>query len=60
MACPHVAGLAALWWQERAENAGRANAAAVRARVIASAVAGGFDANVGFVDRGEGRAMAPA
>lgn len=36
MACPHVAGVAALWWEALAAN-GRAGGATVRAKVIASA-----------------------
>lgn len=58
MACPHVAGLAALWWQRLAKT-GRATASPVRARVIASAQDSGFDPGVTFVDRGNGRATAP-
>ena len=58
MACPHVAGLAALWWQ-KAAAAGRATAGTVRAHVVAAALAEGFVQGVGQVDRGEGLAMAP-
>ena len=58
MACPHVAGLAALWWQKAAAS-GRATAGTVRAHVVAAAQDEGFAEGVGQVDRGEGRAMAP-
>lgn len=59
MACPHVAGLAALWWESATRNVGRATGALVRAQVVAAAKASGFLANVGIADRGAGRAMAP-
>ncbi len=58
MACPHVAGLAALWW-ERAAKTGRATCGNVSAKVIASALTAGFDASVTFIDRGNGRPIAP-
>lgn len=60
MACPHVAGLAALWWQWSLTNMGRAGAAAVRAQVVASARPAGFLPTVTFADRGNGIAKAPA
>ncbi|MDQ0512159.1 S8 family peptidase [Ancylobacter amanitiformis] len=59
MACPHVAGVAALWWESVARQVGNANATMVNARIIASTVADGFTADVGYIDRGAGRVMAP-
>ena len=38
MACPHVAGIAALWWQKIATSPVRANAETVTQRMLASAV----------------------
>lgn len=38
MACPHVAGVAALWWQKTAATAVRPNAETVMQRMLASAV----------------------
>jgi subtilisin family serine protease len=60
MACPHVAGLAALWWQDSMQNVGMATGGLVRAKVLASALPTGFLAGVGLPDRGAGQAMAPA
>lgn len=59
MACPHVAGLAALWWEWALKNQGNVTGGVVRAKVLASAQAGGFVSGVGYTDRGSGRATAP-
>ncbi|MGO8373953.1 S8 family serine peptidase, partial [Rhizobium ruizarguesonis] len=59
MACPHVAGLAALWWQWAAQNQGQATGRNVRARVLASATTIGFVPGVAFSDRGNGYPIAP-
>ncbi len=40
MACPHVAGLAALWWQQIAASAVRASANTVSNKILASAQPG--------------------
>jgi subtilisin family serine protease len=37
MACPHVAGLAALWWDAVRRGPGRKNAAAVQSRLLVNA-----------------------
>lgn len=59
MACPHVAGLAALWWQWLPANMGRASGANVRAKLMANSRAGGFTERVTLADRGSGVATAP-
>jgi subtilisin family serine protease len=57
MACPHVAGVAALWWQAVAAR-GRAGAFNVTAKVVAGAVRDGL-ADLGQEDVGEGLVRAP-
>ncbi|MCP3444542.1 S8 family serine peptidase [Bradyrhizobium sp. CCGUVB14] len=59
MACPHVAGLAALWWESSAKNVGQASGSLVRAQLLAAANPSGFAADITIVDRGAGRAAAP-
>jgi subtilisin family serine protease len=59
MACPHVAGLAALWWESSAKTVGRATGTLVRAQLIGSARASGLT-KVSAFDHGAGRARAPA
>ena len=59
MACPHVAGLAALWWEFAAKNVGKAAGSIVRAQLLASARQSGFVATTAISDRGVGCAMAP-
>ncbi len=57
MACPHVAGLAALWWEREVRETGFAAAATTRASLIAMASrVPGIDR----VDQGIGMARAPA
>ncbi|MGO4123852.1 S8 family serine peptidase [Inquilinus sp. YAF38] len=59
MACPHVAGVAALWWQSERESGNAESALAVRANVIAFAKPAGFAPGVPVVSRGKGLAKAP-
>ncbi len=59
MACPHVAGVAALWWEALRAAPIRANATAVAAKLLASARAGVFAQNVDVADRGLGLITAP-
>ena len=59
MACPHVAGVAALWWQAlRARNI-PVTADTVVAQLRAAARTDVFAASAGVADRGEGLACAP-
>jgi subtilisin family serine protease len=58
MACPHVAGLAALWWERMAKDDGT-TASVVRSKLIGAADESGFALSVKKVDRGTGRALAP-
>jgi subtilisin family serine protease len=57
MACPHVAGVAALWWQAVAAK-GKAGAFNVSAKVVASCSRDGL-ADTGQDDVGEGLVRAP-
>ena len=59
MACPHVAGCAALWWEEIAFLGVPMTAANVIARLRASASTAGFAAGVDMSDRGVGMVKAP-
>jgi subtilisin family serine protease len=60
MACPHVAGVACLWWEEL-KDAGEvpATASTVRTKLLATARTSVFDPDVQFVDRGWGIVTAP-
>ena len=58
MACPHVAGIAALWWQER-RAAGLASARQVGIRLAASARNTVFMNGLGVFDFGDGMVTAP-
>lgn len=59
MACPHVAGVAALWWQAL-RNAGVPQTyRSVEARMLASARRDVFAAGTDIADRGQGLAQAP-
>lgn len=59
MATPHVAGLAALWWQARSGVANNASAAAVKAMLIATARANVFPGGQDPSCTGFGMATAP-
>ena len=61
MACPHVAGIAALWWQRLKEDASvPATASAVVTRLRATCRTDVFRAGVDMLDRGDGLVQAPA
>jgi subtilisin family serine protease len=60
MATPHVAGCAALWWEELAALNVPVTAANVIARLRGTASATGFAPNVDLADRGVGMVQAPA
>ncbi|SED51455.1 Subtilase family protein [Rhizobiales bacterium GAS191] len=57
MACPHVAGLAALWWEREVREIGVVSAASVRSSLVAMATR---VAGISHVDQGGGLAKAPA
>ncbi|MGO4337299.1 S8 family serine peptidase [Labrys sp. KB_33_2] len=59
MACPHVSGVAALWWQALEQKGISASAASVGARILASARRNVFPADVPEVDIGQGMVTAP-
>jgi len=59
MACPHVAGVAALWWDALRKSALNANAMAVTAKLLANARTNVFAPNTDFADRGLGLVTAP-
>lgn len=56
MACPHVAGLAALWWDNQLVQNGATNAEDVKASLRALAV----NTRLRVADQGRGLAIAPA
>jgi len=59
MATPHVAGVAALWWEAMRTAPVRPNATAVAARLLASARTSGFVDGTDPADRGLGIVTAP-
>lgn len=60
MACPHVAGIAALWWEWISKkNQGQVKATDVRAQLRATARDGCFDPKVTLADRGAGIVLGP-
>lgn len=59
MACPHVAGVAALWWDALREQGTRPDAGNVLARLLTSARKDAFAA-ADEADIGQGLVMAPA
>ncbi len=60
MACPHVAGIAALWWHAIRNNSGvPARAPTVLAKLLATARPGVFAPNTDVADRGVGLVTAP-
>jgi subtilisin family serine protease len=60
MACPHVAGIAALWWEALRSQATLVNAPVVVAKLLAMARANVFASKVDVADRGVGIVSAPA
>ncbi|APZ52776.1 S8 family peptidase [Salipiger abyssi] len=60
MACPHAAGIAALWWEAQRASGSPATAEAVRARLLATCTAAGIDPATDALDRGQGLVQAPA
>lgn len=60
MATPHVAGVAALWWEKRKAAANNRVSDAVRADLIASARDNVFAAGTDAADRGFGLVTSPA
>ncbi|MBP0622934.1 S8 family peptidase [Cupriavidus consociatus] len=59
MACPHVAGIAALWWDSVRRSGVRPTAKNVMARLLAHARKDEFVANTDEADIGQGLVMAP-
>ncbi|ESZ10167.1 S8 family serine peptidase [Mesorhizobium sp. L48C026A00] len=59
MACPHVAGLAALRWQNEMMTNEQATASNVRAALVANSRSTDFDADVTQASRGRGMPRAP-
>ncbi|MGH9226337.1 MAG: S8 family peptidase [Acidimicrobiales bacterium] len=59
MACPHVAGVAALWWEAVRSTPVPATARTVLAKLLASARTDVFSNGVDVADRGVGLAKAP-
>ncbi len=59
MACPHVAGVAALWWEAVRASPLPANARTVQAKLLASARTDVFAPGVEVADRGVGLVRAP-
>ncbi len=59
VAAPHVAGVAALWWQAVRQSDLPANATLVRGKLIESAQGKGFSRAVYPAERGAGRVVAP-
>lgn len=59
MATPHVAGVAALWWEAVRASSSRPSSAAVLAKLLATARPAGFAPGVDEADRGLGIVTAP-
>lgn len=59
MACPHVAGLASLWWEATRRGGRTPTAINVRSALISSARLGGFAGADAEADIGQGLATAP-
>lgn len=59
MATPHVAGAAALWWEQVILSPVPATARVVTAKLLSSASTSGFDPAVDVADRGVGLVRAP-
>lgn len=59
MACPHVAGIAALWWESLRSSGNKPNAKNVTARLLANARKNVFAEDVDEADVGQGIVTAP-
>jgi subtilisin family serine protease len=59
MATPHVAGVAALWWEEVTESALPTTTDVVVARLLAHATTNGLAPDVDIADRGSGLVQSP-
>jgi subtilisin family serine protease len=59
MATPHVAGVAALWWEALRQVPGNASSLAVLARLLATTRTAGFATGTDPADRGMGIVTAP-
>jgi subtilisin family serine protease len=59
MATPHVAGVAALWWQDVLDSPLPGSATVVSARLLAHADTNALAPDVDVADRGVGLARAP-
>jgi subtilisin family serine protease len=59
MACPHVAGVTALWWESVANSDLPVNAQVVTNKLLATARTSGLLASTDVADRGVGIATAP-
>lgn len=59
MACPHAAGVAALWWQALRHSTGLANAQSVALRLSATARSGVFATGFSRAEFGDGLVTAP-
>jgi subtilisin family serine protease len=59
MATPHVAGVAALWWQSLAARRGRLSASAVQASLRANATTDGLSPDAPAANYGDGLVRAP-
>jgi subtilisin family serine protease len=59
MATPHVAGVAALWWEEVAGSSLPLSASVVSSRLLASADLTALAPGVDVADRGVGLVQAP-
>jgi subtilisin family serine protease len=59
MATPHVAGVAALWWEDVLNSSLPGNATVVTARLLAHADTSSLAADVDVADRGVGLARSP-
>ncbi|KMK65364.1 S8 family serine peptidase [Puniceibacterium sp. IMCC21224] len=60
MACPHVAGVAALWWESQMLSSRPLNADAIAAQLRVSATLSGFAPDTDPSDRGHGLVQAPS
>jgi subtilisin family serine protease len=59
MACPHVAGVTALWWEVVNASPVPATPATVTAMLLATAATNGFASGIEVADRGVGLVRAP-